>query len=513
MTETAEQRVLICTPQGRDAELACHALNNAGFACFVCKSVADLVREVRRGAGAILTVEEILPSAESIALAEYLATQATWSDLPILLLTKAGGESPWIKEAYQRFGNLTLLERPVRVASLISAARSALRARQRQYEIRLADQRKDEFLAMLGHELRNPLAPISAAANLLELAPADVGRVRQASKIITRQIGHMTNLIDDLLDVARVTRGLIKLDKQAVDLRNIVAEAVEQVRPLINARRHQLAVHLPPDAAAVLADRKRLVQVIVNVLNNAAKYTPEEGSIVVRLQTFADQVVLDIADDGIGMSPGLIAQIFDLFAQAERTSDRSQGGLGLGLALVKSLVESHGGSVHADSAGEGRGSCFTIRLARLHSGYVLKPDADAIEARLPPPAQSLRIMVVDDNADAANALEMFLNIGGHQVSVEYAAAQAIKKARSTRPQVCLLDIGLPDTDGFELARRLRAMPETASSLLIAITGYSQEQDKKKAIEAGFDYHLVKPIDTSQLLSLLQEVSASRAIAT
>jgi signal transduction histidine kinase/CheY-like chemotaxis protein len=513
MTELIEQRVLICTPHGRDAELACRALKDTGFSCFVCKTVADLVSEVQRGAGAILTVEEILPRAESVELTDYLATQATWSDLPMLLLTKAGGESPWIKDAYQRFGNLTLLERPVRVASLISAARSALRARQRQYEIRLADQRKDEFLAMLGHELRNPLAPISAAANLLELAPEDIDRVKRTSKIITRQIGHMTNLIDDLLDVARVTRGLITLDKEAVDLRDILSEAIEQVRPTIDSRRHQLSLHLPPGAAPVLGDRKRLVQVIVNVFNNAAKYTPEGGNISVRLQVLRDQVILDVADDGIGMSPELIAQVFNLFAQAERTSDRSQGGLGLGLALVKSLVESHGGSVHADSAGEGRGSRFTIRLSRLNSDLTVKQDADAIDALLPQPAQSLRIMVVDDNADAANTLEMFLHVAGHQVAVEYAAVQAISKARSMCPQVCLLDIGLPDMDGFELARRLRAMPETASSLLIAITGYSQEQDRKKAIEAGFDYHLVKPIDTPQLLSLLQEISASRAIAT
>jgi len=505
MADADEQRVLICTPLGRDAELACRALSDAGFSCMVCLTVPELLEEMCRGAGAVLTVEEILTAVGTAELGDFVAAQPTWSDLPILLLTKPGGESPWIKTAYECLGNLTLLERPARPSTLISAARSALRARQRQYEIRLADQCKDEFLAMLGHELRNPLAPISAAAQLLELVPSDTDKVRRTSKIITRQIGHLTNLIDDLLDVARVTRGLITLDKEQADLRHIVAEAVEQVRPIVSARRHQLALHLPADAAYILGDRKRLVQVIVNILTNAAKYTPEEGNISVHLEVRGDEVTLDIADDGIGMAPELIVRVFDLFAQAQRTSDRSQGGLGLGLALVKSLVESHGGRVYAESQGEGHGSRFRIALARLMADPARNRELDEGDAPSVPFAQSLRVMVVDDNADAANMLEMFLNVTGYDVSVEHVASRAIEQARRTSPHVCLLDIGLPDMDGFELARRLRRMPETKSAILIAITGYSQEQDKKKSMDAGFNYHLVKPIDAPQLLSLLTEI--------
>jgi signal transduction histidine kinase/ActR/RegA family two-component response regulator len=507
MIDPAELRLLIYTPFGKDAELACNALRSADFSCLVCKTLPELWQEVGKGAGAILSVEEALPmNIAPTPLDDYLANQPAWSDLPILVLTKPGGESPWINGAYDRLGNLTLLERPVRAPTLISAARSALRARQRQYEMRLADQRKDEFLAMLAHELRNPLAPISAAAQLMQLISSDSDRVRQTSAVISRQVGHMTNLIDDLLDVARVTRGMVTLDKEPLDIRDILSEAVEQGTPLIRARRHHLALHLPPDPALVFGDRKRLVQVIANMLNNASKYTPEEGNVIARLQVLTDEVVLTISDTGIGMAPEMVSRVFDLFAQAERTSDRSQGGLGLGLALVKNLVESHGGSVHANSEGLGTGSAFTVRLPRMLSEPAGVTDTPAANQTVFHTSQPLRLLVVDDNADAANILEMFLDAAGHKVSVEYAANSAIERAKSVLPQVCLLDIGLPDMDGCELARHLREQPETANSVLIAITGYGQDQDRKRTLQAGFDHHFVKPVDTARLTAILAQIS-------
>jgi signal transduction histidine kinase/ActR/RegA family two-component response regulator len=509
MANAQELRILICTPHAKDAALACSALEQAGFSCGICRNFVQLMEEIDRGVGAVLTVEEALPDPASTALLEYLAAQPTWSDLPILMLTKPGSELIWAHSAYEGLGNLTLLERPVRSPTLLSAVRSALRARQRQYEIRLADQRKDEFLAMLGHELRNPLAPISAAASMLELTAEDSKRVKQASKIIARQVSHMTHLIDDLLDVARVTRGLITLDKQALDLRDILSEAVEQVRPLINQRRHHLSLHLPPEAASVQGDRKRLVQVVVNILNNAAKYTPEDGTIDARLTVHEHEVTLQIKDNGIGMAPELIEHAFDLFAQAERTSDRSQGGLGLGLALVKNLVESHGGKVSASSEGLGHGSTFTIALTRLAVPHTQTDSAD-VERFVAAGGKPLQIMVVDDNRDAANTLKMFLNMAGHEVLVEYAARDAIARAGIISPHVYLLDIGLPDMDGLELARTLRTMPKASSSTLIAITGYSQELDREKSRDAGFDHHFVKPIDTSQLLALLSQISGVSA---
>src|SRR5688572_17032585 len=244
--EPGSTRILVYIPFGKDARLAHDVFAAAGLACCICHTEAELAFELALGVGAILTTEEALPTGRFSPLDQYLAAQPTWSDLPVLVLTKPGGDSPWIKGTYERLGNLTLLERPVRTTALISAARSALRARQRQYEIRIADQRKDEFLAMLAHELRNPLAPISAAAQMLTHDSTDARKMKLCSEIINRQINHMTNLIDDLLDVARVTRGIIDLDRTPLDVSNILSEAVEQVTPLVKARRHHLSLHLPP---------------------------------------------------------------------------------------------------------------------------------------------------------------------------------------------------------------------------------------------------------------------------
>ena len=378
-------------------------------------------------------------------------------------------------------------------------------------ELRAADKRKDEFLAMLAHELRNPLAPISAAAQLLKLVHLDEARVKHTSDIIARQVDHMTRLVDDLLDVSRVTRGLVTLDKEPLDIKDIVADAVEQVSPLIDSRGHLLELQLPQESAGVLGDKKRLVQVIANLLNNAAKYTPDSGGIVLRLEVRPQEIVLTVVDNGIGMEPDLVLRVFDLFAQAERTSDRSQGGLGLGLALVKSLVVLHGGSVQAHSKGLGQGSTFTVRLPRLVAMPVLiAQDREDGQSR-PAYAKALRVMIVDDNVDAARTLQMFLHASGHDVFVEYKAADAFKRARIDMPGVCLLDIGLPDMDGNELARRLRMIPEMAGTVLIAVTGYGQEQDREKSFEAGFDYHFVKPIDTAKLAALLAEIGARQAV--
>jgi PAS domain S-box-containing protein len=369
--------------------------------------------------------------------------------------------------------------------------------------LRQADRRKDEFLAMLAHELRNPLAPISAAAELLQIGRLDEERVRRTSQIIGRQVGHMTSLVDDLLDVSRVTRGLVELEQAPLDINHIVADAVEQVTPLIRTRRHQLELDLAPEAIRVQGDRKRLVQVLANILNNAAKYTPEGGCVRLATDVRDGDVLIEVSDNGIGMAPELVARAFDLFAQAERSSDRSSGGLGLGLALVRSLVDLHHGTVHCGSAGIGKGSKFTIRLPRLGGAEEqAEPPAAGAAAQT---AQSLRIMVVDDNVDAAAMLAMLLEASGHRVAVEHDARRVLARARSEAPQVCLLDIGLPDIDGNELARQLRAEPGTAGAVLIAVTGYSQESDRAQSLAAGFDHHLVKPVDIRALGAILAEL--------
>jgi PAS domain S-box-containing protein len=374
-------------------------------------------------------------------------------------------------------------------------------------QLKAEDVRKNEFLAMLAHELRNPLAPISAGAELLKIVRRDEERVRQTSEIISRQISHMTNLVNDLLDVSRVTRGLAELDNVFLDMRHVVAHAVEQANPLLQSKLHHLALHMPPDTAMVAGDEKRLVQVVANLLNNAAKYTPEGGNIILKIEVHAFHVMLEIADDGIGMAPELVNRVFDLFAQAERTPDRSSGGLGLGLALVKSLVELHGGSVAAASEGIGKGSRFTVVLPRMHEQVMDAAAADDRQ-RLQNASRSLKILVVDDNEDAAAMLGMLLEASGHHVLAENDARQALARAGLESPDVCLLDIGLPGMDGHELAQRLRAQPATANAVLIAVTGYGQENDQRKALAAGFDHHLTKPVDIGKLTSILDGISPS-----
>ena len=373
-------------------------------------------------------------------------------------------------------------------------------------KLKAADQRKDEFLAMLAHELRNPLAPIKSAAMLLDMGMLNETRVRQSSAIIGRQVKHMTRLVDDLLDVSRVTRGLIVLDKAVLDVRSIVDEAVEQVRPLLLARRQTLGVHMPAVPLSVEGDRARLVQVLANLLNNAVKYTPEECAIDIEVRHKDGMLELAVCDEGIGMEQELTERAFDLFTQAKRSSDRSQGGLGLGLALVRNLVELHGGSVACASPGPGRGSTFTVTLP-LATPVAAPESAPAGAAASGGP---LRVMVVDDNVDAAETLAMLLDAAGHAVEVEHDSRRALERARAAAPDVFLLDIGLPEIDGNELARRLLAQPETADAVLIAVSGYGQEQDKRAAREAGFRHHLVKPVDFDQLAELLADVRGALA---
>ena len=363
--------------------------------------------------------------------------------------------------------------------------------------LREADRRKDEFLAMLAHELRNPLAPISAGAQLLQSGHASEAAVQRTAGIIVRQVHHMTRLIDDLLDVSRVTRGLVTLTRAPLDVAKIVSDAVEQADPLLKSRQHRFEV-LPPSAPlTVYGDHKRLVQVLVNVLNNAAKYTPAGGAIQLTARADGDNAKLVVSDNGIGMSPELRSRVFELFAQADRNSDRSQGGLGLGLALVKSLVELHGGSVSVDSAGEHQGSTFTITLPVTEQ----RPSAP-LPGHTATPTRKLRVLVVDDNIDAAQTLQLLLEAGGHHVSVAHTALEALEIAQATAPELCLLDIGLPDISGYDLARGLRALPHTAQATLVAVTGYGRREDRDQANTAGFDHYFVKPVDVDALLALI-----------
>ena len=402
------------------------------------------------------------------------------------------------------------------IADIAERTWDALERARAEQALLASNRQKDEFLAMLAHELRNPLAPISAAADLLALARLDAEKVRSTSAIIRRQVQHMTGLVDDLLDVSRVTRGLVTLAREPLDVHDIVAAAVEQARPLLQARHHALLLDERQDSghARVHGDRKRLVQVLANLLNNAAKYTPPWGQVSLHVactgtgitsQAAAGAVTITVQDNGIGMEPDLAGRAFDLFAQGERNADRTQGGLGIGLALVKHLVELHGGHVTANSAGLGRGSEFSLTLPTA------TPDAPPATAGVPDAplrlladSNALRVLLVDDNADAAAMLALIVGAAGHDVTVEHSAQAALRQAATRMFDACLLDIGLPDINGNELARRLRTVAGTEHALLVAVTGYGQPSDRRASEQAGFDHHFVKPVDSARLVKLLAE---------
>ncbi|HUE16420.1 MAG TPA: PAS domain S-box protein [Planctomycetaceae bacterium] len=369
----------------------------------------------------------------------------------------------------------------------------------------LADlhRRKDEFLAMLSHELRNPLAPISNAVHLLRLQKGENSIQRQARDIIERQVGQLSHLIDDLLEISRINAGRVQLRQERVAVSGIVECAVESVRPLVDRHKHELTVSLSPQPIWLYADAARLEQVLVNLLNNAAKYTDEGGHIWLTVQQEVDACVLRVRDTGIGITPELLPRIFDLFTQAARSSARSQGGLGIGLCLVHRLVEMHGGTVEAYSA-LGQGSEFVVRLPTVVSPASQPPSPAKETAE--PTGPSLRVLVVDDNVDTAQSLAMLLKVSGHQVRIAHTGPTALEAALDYRPNVVLLDIGLPEMDGYEVAKRIRQQPFLQNVVLVAMTGYGHDTDRQRSHEGGFNAHLVKPADFAKVQQILSTVS-------
>jgi PAS domain S-box-containing protein len=368
-----------------------------------------------------------------------------------------------------------------------------------------ADRRKDEFLAMLAHELRNPLAPIRNALGLLKAEDLDPPTVSWAMDMMERQVDHLVRLVDDLLDVSRATQGKIKLRKRRVDLNQIVAHAIETARPLIDLQQHELAVSMPADPVWLDCDDIRLTQVVANLLNNASKYTDRGGKISIVGSCEQGNAVLRVRDSGIGIAADVLPHVFDLFTQADRSLDRSHGGLGIGLCLVKKLVDLHGGSAEAHSEGPGRGSEFVVRMPLAEA-----PAEPEARDAAPQPAASCRVLVVDDNLDAATTLGMMFAAWHHQVEVAHDGLAALEKARHQHPDIMLLDIGLPGIDGYEVARQLRSESGFENMLLVAITGYGQEDDRRRSQEAGFDLHLVKPVDSRMLKSLVAEYECRRS---
>jgi CheY-like chemotaxis protein/nitrogen-specific signal transduction histidine kinase len=373
--------------------------------------------------------------------------------------------------------------------------------------LREADQRKDEFLAMLAHELRNPLAATRNAVEVLGLPDVGADQAGRARAVIGRQVRHLVRMVDDLLDVSRLLRGKVAVRPEPVDLADVLTAAAELARPHLDARGHALAMTLPDRPVGVTGDRVRLTQVVANLLDNAAKFTDRPGRITLAGGVEEDRAVIRVRDPGVGIPPGLLPTVFDLFVQGDQSAARTRGGLGIGLTLVKRLVELHGGTVEANSEGLGRGSEFVVRLPIADGGSRV---ADS-EAGNPPSAirnpQSRRVLVVDDNVDAAEGLATLLRAAGHTVATAHSGPAALEAVPAFRPDAVVLDIGLPGMDGYNVARRLRQLPgPAAGALLVALTGYGQDEYRRRSRAAGFDRHLIKPVDLTELLGLIAAVT-------
>jgi PAS domain S-box-containing protein len=401
-------------------------------------------------------------------------------------------------------------------ANDITQIREAELERERaEQELREVARRKDEFLAMLSHELRNPLAPILNAVEILDRAPPeDHALASRYHEVIARQVRHVKRLLDDLLDVSRVRQGKIQLQKQPVELEAILLQAVEMSRPLIVEKRQRLSLGLEGSRLPLLADGTRLVQVFANLLNNAAKYTDTGGHITLGVACEAGEAVVSVRDDGIGMSPDLLARAFDLFVQDTRSIDRAQGGLGIGLTLARTLVTMHGGSVRAFSSGPGHGSELVVRLPLAAAAEALAEAPAPREGPVPCESSAgpaLRVLVVDDNEDVAQALQDLLTLLGHEVTLARDGPAALAAAADVRPDLVLLDIGLPGMDGYTVAEQLREIGQDQAEL-VALTGYGREEDLRRARSAGFDRHIVKPVDAAALCGLIAEVSVRASTA-
>jgi signal transduction histidine kinase/ActR/RegA family two-component response regulator len=373
-----------------------------------------------------------------------------------------------------------------------SLKREIARTREAEEKLLEASRRKDEFLAMLSHELRNPLAPIRNAVELVRrIAPSDA-RIVWARDVVDRQVTHLAQLVDELLDVSRVTQGKITLRKENIELGKVLAHAVETARPLIESRNHRLELTLPSVPVWMTGDFARLAQVVANLLNNSAKYTPEGGLIELVASAGPGEATIVVRDNGVGIDSDLLPRVFELFSQGQRSLDRSLGGLGVGLTVVQRLVELHKGRVTVTSDGAGRGAEFRIVLPCL--GEVTPAEAEKPAAAPQDPPAGRRVLVVDDNADAADSIAVLLRMEGHEVKTVYDGQQALASSQVFAPSVVVLDVGLPGMSGYEVARRLRERPETRRALFIALTGYGQKEDRSLAAEAGFDHHFIKPAD-------------------
>lgn len=521
-----EQRVLVLSPTIRDGEVTRAVLGQAGLAGTVCADLGELCEHIRDGAAAVLLTSESLKTGGIGELILAVQEQPPWSDIPIILMQ--GGEPPVaFQEIIASLGNVTLLERPAPIRSVVSAAQTAVRARQRQYQIRDYDQNreqllaaeraargeaervghlKDEFLATLSHELRTPLNAIYGWTQILRMDSSDPETIREGIEVIDRNVRVQTRLIEDLLDMSRIISGKVRLDVQSVDLPKLIDAAVENVRPAADGRALRLEKVIDPLAGPVNGDPGRLQQVVWNLLTNAIKFTPKYGKIQVILERVNSHVEIKVHDTGQGIDPSFLPHLFDRFSQADASTTRKHGGLGLGLSIVKNLVELHGGSIRADSEGPGRGSTFTVSLP-VRVTHTPREEKSHPSSTSATPAfdcrdqlNGVKVLVVDDAPDACEVVRRFLTECGAVPVTANSADEAMLVLKGFQADVIISDIGMPGRDGFDFIRAVRSGGNKVPA--IALTAFARPEDRIRSIQAGFQTHLPKPVEPAELIAVV-----------
>ncbi len=530
--ELNDERVLVLTPTGRDAQVATSILGEAGLHAEACTDLAALKASVAGGVGAVVIAFEALPAKPDEELSDLLSRQPPWSELPVILLTSASGDARHSERALEYFGaaNVTLLERPFRTTTLTSVVQGSLRSRRRQYQVRdllsqrerildserlarsdaeVANRMKDEFLAGLSHELRTPLNAILGWCQLLQMGSMAEEEVREGLDVIVRNARLQTQLIEDLLDVSRIISGKLRLDVQPVNVPEIVEAAVSSVQPSADAKKLHLQRIIDPRAGQVSGDPARLQQVIWNLLTNAIKFTPEGGKVQVRVSRVASHVEITVSDTGAGIAPEFLPYVFDRFRQADGSSTRRHGGLGLGLSIVRQLVALHSGAVRADSAGLGQGASFTVELPislirKEARGDGQRPATPICDEHL---LKGLRVLVVDDDADARSLLERVLTEGGAAGFGAGSANEAIARVAGDSPDMLISDISMPERDGYDLIREVRQSGRDAKHLpAVALTAFARAEDRQRALLAGFQMHVAKPVNASELMAAIASLA-------
>lgn len=506
-----EERILLLAPTKKDAVAANTLFASAGLTPTLCRDVAEVCSEILTGAAVAILPDEAILGDTGGRLRRLLGEQPPWSDFPLIVLTPPK-QIQAAARPLESVGHMTLVRRPIEIHALASLVRTALRDRRRQYAMRAAlaereeqaralreaDRHKDEFLAMLAHELRNPLAAVNNAVTVLKLSPEQESRI-WASDVVERQVRQLARLIDDLLDVSRITSGKIRLRKEFVDASTVLDQAIESARPLIDERGHTLTVSVERGELPLYVDATRVGQIVLNLLTNAAKYTENDGIIQLTARREGQRLAVSVRDNGMGISPEKLPEMLRLFAQADHSLARSEGGLGIGLTIVQKLAEMHGGSVEARSDGPGRGSEFVVRIPLARKPGAANPDARRGQFTV---RKGSRILVVDDNTDTALGMVRLLKMLGNEVVSAHSGPEALESARTFRPDFVLLDIGLPGMDGYQVASALREDEAHKDIVIIAVSGYGQEKDRRRSQAAGFDHHLVKPVDFDSLVSLM-----------